>query len=84
MNICSLHNKIIKLWFFILDELDCYIPDKKVSLGEFILDLISIIVLPGLIAFGILYRIFKIFPSKYNIFKSLTFECKRTEEEEKS
>jgi len=80
MNICNIHNKITKLWFFILGETEWYIPDNEVSLGYFIIDLISIIILPALIIFGILYRIYKLFPSKYNFFKNLTFKCKRNKE----
>jgi len=80
MNICSIHNKITKLWFFILGELEWYIPDNEVSLGYFILDLLSIIILPALITFGILFRIYKLFPSKYNVFNNLTFKCERHKE----
>jgi len=84
MNICNIHNKINKTHCFILGELvDNFIPDNEVSLGRFMIDLISItIILPVFIVFGILYRIYSKYIVKYNTLKNITFKCKRNNKEE--
>ena len=82
MNICKIHNKIVKMWFFVMGDSDCFIPDREVSLGEFVIDLMGVIIFPALIILGILFRIYSFIPNNYNLFSNITFKCERNNKEE--
>jgi len=75
--ICELHNKIQKTWFIILGDTWCWKPDKEVSLGDFVVDIVYVLFLPIFLIVGLLIRGFKHLPDKINILSNTKFKCKK-------
>jgi len=75
--ICELHNKILKTWFIITDEMWCWKPDKEVSLGVFAGDIAYLLLFPIFLIMGLLIRGYNHLPYKINVFSNTKFKCKK-------